>query len=111
MASAFFYDNVNTYQSTINVEDGSANISGKSFSDGTTLTNEERAIDQDISKAITDWGDTDALRFDFGSAKTVDFVAIYTTTTITTDIRIFRSDNATGAAAPPVLLPNIVLLA
>ena len=98
MASAFFYDNVNTYQSTINVEDGSANISDKSFSDGTTLTNEERAIDQDISKAITDWGDTDALRFDFGSAKTVDFVAIYTTTTITTDIRIFRSDNATGSA-------------
>jgi len=98
MASAFFYDNVNTYQATINVEDGSVNISGKSFSDGTTLTNEERAIDQDITKAITDWGDTDALRFDFGSAKTVDFVAIYTTTTITTDIRIFRSDNATGSA-------------
>ena len=37
MASAFFYDNVNTYQASINVEDGSANISGKSFSDGTTL--------------------------------------------------------------------------
>ena len=77
MFATIYYDNANTYQATINVEDGTANISGRSFSDGTTLTNEERAIDQDLSKAITDWGDTDALRFDFGSAVTVDYVAIY----------------------------------
>ena len=98
MSATIYYDNANTYQATINVEDGSANIGNKSFSDGTTLTNEERAIDQDLSLAITDWGDTDALRFDFGSAVTVDYVAIYSTATITTDIRIFRSDSATGTA-------------
>lgn len=98
MSATIYYDNANTYQATLNVEDGTANISGKSFADGTTLTNEERAIDQDLSLAITDWGDTDALRFDFGSAVTVDYVAIYTTATISTDIRIFRSSNATGSA-------------
>ena len=98
MSATIYYDNANTYQATINVEDGTANISGRSFSDGTTLTNEERAIDQDLSKAITDWGDTDALRFDFGSAVTVDYVAIYSTATISTDIRIFRSSSATGTA-------------
>lgn len=98
MAATIFYDSAGTYQSTINVEDGTAHISNRTFANAGTLTNEAFAIDQDITKAITSWGDLDALRFDFGSAVTVDYVAIYTTTTITTDIRMFRSDNATGTA-------------
>ena len=74
MAATIFYDSAGTYQSTINVEDGTAHISNRTFANAGTLTNEAFAIDQDITKAITSWGDLDALRFDFGSAVTVDYV-------------------------------------
>ena len=77
MAKTFYYDSVGLLESTIN--DGSGSDSGSlyTFSDGTTLTNEEYAIDQNISNAVSGWVQHEGLQFDLGSAKAVDFFAVY----------------------------------
>jgi len=91
MAATIYYDNVSSYSATLN--DGGGN---GTFSDSDTLTNEERAIDEDITQVIGGWANSEGLQFDFGSAKTVDFCAIYSTVATSNDITVYRDDAASG---------------
>jgi hypothetical protein len=96
MAKTFYYDSVGLLESTIN--DGSVSLGGAgyNFSDGTTLTNEEYAIDQNITNAVTSFAQNDALSFDLGSAKAVDFVALYFNAAEADDIKFDYDSAATG---------------
>jgi len=96
MAKTFYYDSVGLLESTIN--DGSVSLGGAgyNFSDGTTLTNEEYAIDQNITNAVTAWAQNDALSFDLGSAKAVDFLALYFNAAETDDVKFDYDSAATG---------------
>jgi hypothetical protein len=96
MAKTFYYDSVGLLESTIN--DGSVSLGGAgyNFSDGTTLTNEEYAVDQNITNAVTAWAQNDALSFDLGSAKAVDFVALYFNAAEGDDIKFDYDSAATG---------------
>ena len=101
MAQKFYYDSVDILNATLN--DGTVAFSGtESFADGTTLTNEERAVDQSISTVIADWAENDALQFDLGSAKAVDFMAIYFNAAESDDIRLGYDDAATGNVAADI---------
>jgi len=91
MAKTFYYDSNDILNATLN--DGT--FSAPSFVDGTPLTNEERAIDQSIASAITSFDTNDILRFDYGSAVTNDFAALYLTGSTETNVAILDSDNGT----------------
>tara|TARA_Y100001937_G_scaffold128339_1_gene204110 strand:+ start:6325 stop:7074 length:750 start_codon:yes stop_codon:yes gene_type:complete len=73
MAKAFYFDSVGLLEATIN--DGT--LSSSSFSDGTTITNEERLIDQSISTAVSGFGNTDAFKITFSTSTSLDFIALY----------------------------------
>ena len=76
MAQKFYYDSVDILNATLN--DGTVALNGsESFSDSSSLISEERAVDQSISTVITGWEENDALQFNLGSAKAVDFMAVY----------------------------------
>ena len=96
MAKTFYYDSVGLLESTIN--DGSVSLGGAgyTFSDGTTLTNEEYVIDQNTTNAVTAWAQNDALSFDLGSAKAVDFLALYFNAAETDDVKFDYDSAATG---------------
>ena len=95
MAQKFYYDSVDILGSTLN--DGTVSLSGTEiFADAASLTNEERAVDQSITTAITDWAENDALQFDLGSAKTVSFVAVYFNAAEADTLVLSYDDAATG---------------
>jgi hypothetical protein len=99
MAKTFYYDSVGLLESSIN--DGTKTSGPDDFSDASTITNESRIIDQNISLASTDWANTDALQFDLGSAKTVNFLALYFNATEGDDVSLYystASDTITGTA-------------
>ena len=101
MAKTFYYDSVDIINSTLN--DGTVAHSGTEiFSDGTTLTNEERAVDQSVSTAITAWAVNDALQFDLGSAKSVDFIAVYFNAAEADDIRLSYDNASSGQTAADI---------
>ena len=92
MAATIYYDNVNSYSATLN--DG--NTGSASFSEADSLTNEERATDEDITLAIGGWANNEGLQFNFGSGVSLDFCAIYSTVATSNDITVYRDDAATG---------------
>lgn len=110
MAHKLYYDNVATRSATLTdgkiLETGPPENLQYSFSSSDTLTNEERAIDRNFTNAITSFdtgtdggtgnSDNDALQFNLGSAKDVDFMALYFSTAETDSIRIHADDSATG---------------
>ena len=101
MAKTFYYDSVDILNSTLN--DGTVTYSGtEGFNDGTTLTNEERAVDQSVSTAITAWAENDALQFDLGSAKSVDFIAVYFNAAEADDIRLSYDNASSGQTAADI---------
>tara|TARA_R110000744_G_scaffold55149_2_gene116651 strand:+ start:1004 stop:1798 length:795 start_codon:yes stop_codon:yes gene_type:complete len=118
MAHKLYFDNVGTSTSTLNdgilVEGFDEAPTGvMSFSDAGTLTNESRATDRDTINAITSWGSAtgdnaedrnDALQFDFGASKAIDFVALFFNAAETDSIRVSHDDAATGAVT---LLSNL----
>ncbi len=98
MAKTFYYDSVGLLESTIN--DGTyANPSGGvyTFSDAATITNEERAVDQSISTAMTSFAVNDALQFNLGSAKAVDFIGVNFTAADTDNLELWYDTSASGA--------------
>lgn len=98
MAKTFYYDSVGLLESTIN--DGTyANPSGGvyTFSDAATITNEERAVDQSITTAMTSFAVNDALQFNLGSAKAVDFIGVNFTTADTDNLELWYDTSASGA--------------
>ena len=118
MAHKLYFDNVGTSSATLNdgiliegVDEAPNGV--MSFSDAATLTNESRATDRDTINAITSWGSAsgdngekrnDALQFDFGASKAIDFVALFFNSAETDSIRVSHDDAATGAVT---LLSNL----
>ena len=101
MAKTFYYDSVDILNSTLN--DGTVTYSGtEGFNDGTTLTNEERAVDQSVSTTITAWAENDALQFNLGSAKAVDFIAVYFNAAEADDIRLSYDNASSGQTAADI---------
>jgi len=101
MAKTFYYDSVGLLESTIN--DCTVTFTGtEGFNEAASLTNEERAVDQSISTAITDWEENDGLQFDFGDAKAVDFMAVYFNAAEADDIRLSYDNASSGQAAADI---------
>ena len=95
MAATIYHDSVGTYDASITtLNDGGG--SG-TFIDSDSLTNEERAIDEDITQVIGGWGNNDGLQFDFSSGVEPDFCAIYSTVATSNDITLFRATGSSGS--------------
>jgi len=75
MASYFIYDSINMYRSDNTDSEGT--ISAGTFSTGTTVTNHERASDQNIGTGISGIISTDAIQYAVGSSSTADAAAVY----------------------------------
>ena len=119
MAHKLYFDNVGTSTATLNdgilIEDttGGTPNGTMEFFDAGTLTNESRAIDRDTTLDITSWGSAsgdngekrnDALQFDFGASKAIDFVALFFNANETDSIRVSHDDASTGLVT---LLSNL----
>ena len=87
MAKAFYFDSVGLLEATIN--DGT--LSSSSFSDGTTITNEERLVDQSIATAVSGFGNTDAFKITFPSSTALDFIALYFSAAETDNVSFNRA--------------------
>ena len=99
MAHKLYFDNVDTIGAAI--ADGTMAISGghdevRTYSNASTLTNESYATDNNLTTAITGWGDTDALRFNLGSAKAINFAALYFTAAEDVTIEVHAHTHITG---------------
>jgi hypothetical protein len=77
MASYFIYDSINQYRSDNAITEGT--ISSSTFSPSDSLTNHERASDQNIGTIIGGVQDNDAIEYAVGSTATADAVAVYFT--------------------------------
>tara|TARA_R100000353_G_scaffold7423_3_gene9313 strand:+ start:12074 stop:12856 length:783 start_codon:yes stop_codon:yes gene_type:complete len=110
MAHKLYFDNVATRDATLT--DGkivNSNPGVFSFSSSGTITNENRAIDLDLTATISSFGtaihpelgysNNDTLQFDFSSAKTIDFMAIYFINQETDNLRIHADDAVSGNTA------------
>jgi hypothetical protein len=103
MAHKIYFDSAATRDSTLT--DGTIlEDSGNgtfSFSSGSTISNEDRAIDLQLTANVTSFSGSsnDALQFDLGTAKTVDFMAIYFQTTEVDNLRVHADDAASGNTA------------
>ena len=86
MAKTFYYDSGGLLEATIN--DGT--YSGTGWSDGTTMTNEERLVDQSIATAVTAFDNTDALKITFPTSTALDFIALYFSAAETDNISLYR---------------------
>ena len=97
MAATIYYDNLNSRSATLT--DGTINnsVSPATFTSSDVLTNEERANDGGISEVISGWEVNEGLQFNFGSAVSPDFCAIYSTVATSNEIRINRDSAASGA--------------
>jgi hypothetical protein len=95
MAKTFYYDSVGLLESTIN--DGT--YSGSGWSDGTSMTNEERLIDQSVTTSVSAFGSGDALKITFSSAKALDFVAVYFSASETDNLSLYREASTDSYSA------------
>tara|TARA_R110000744_G_scaffold110434_1_gene208311 strand:+ start:4627 stop:5376 length:750 start_codon:yes stop_codon:yes gene_type:complete len=93
MARSFIYDNIGFSEST--VEDGT--VSSTTFDPApTSVTNEERANDMSISTPFTSFAANDALRFNVGSSKTANCIALYYTSDHGHDFKVYAAASATS---------------
>ena len=107
MAATIYHDSVGTYDASITtLNDGGG--SG-TFIDSDSLTNEERAIDEDITQVIGGWANSEGLQFDFSGAVTVDFCAIYSTVATSNDVRVYRDDAASGTFGSSNILSDVAV--
>jgi len=80
MSSYFIYDSINQYRSDNTVSEGQMSDSGTpTFSATSTITNHERASDQNIGTIISAVADRDAIEYAVGSSVTADCAAVYFT--------------------------------
>ena len=99
MAHRLYFDDVDTIGAAL--KDGTITISGshdeiRTFASASTLTNYSYATDNNLTTAITGWGDTDALRFNLGSAKAVNFAALYFTAAEDVSIEVHAHTHLVG---------------
>lgn len=86
MAKTFYYDSEGLLEATIN--DGT--YSGSSWSNDTSITNEERLIDQSIATAASGIGNADALKITFSKSTTLDFIAVYFSASESDNLALYR---------------------
>jgi len=80
MASYFIYDSINQYRSDNTVSEGQMTDSGTpTFSATSTITDHERASDQNIGTIISAVVDRDAIEYAVGSSVTANAAAVYFT--------------------------------
>ena len=80
MASYFIYDSINQYRSDNTVSEGQMTDSATpTFSATSTITDHERASDQNIGTIISAVVDRDAIEYAVGSSVTADAAAVYFT--------------------------------
>ena len=80
MASYFIYDSINQYRSDNTVSEGQMTDSGTpTFSATSTITDHERASDQNIGTIISAVADRDAIEYAVGSSVTAAAAAVYFT--------------------------------
>lgn len=102
MAHKLYFDSAATRDCTLT--DGTIGNPAQdvySFSAGSTISNEDRAIDLELTANVTSFSGSanDALQFDLGSAKTVDFMAIYFQGTEVDNLRVHADDASSGETA------------
>ena len=98
MAHKLYFDNAGTRDATLT--DGTISnpsVGVYNFTSGSTLSNEERAIDLELTANVTSFSGSanDALQFNLGSAKTVNFMALYFQNTEADNLRV-HADNASS---------------
>ena len=80
MASYFIYDSINMYRSDNTVSEGRmTTATNPNFSESDSITNHERAADQNIGTTLSALGDRDAIEYAVGSSATADAAAVYFT--------------------------------
>ena len=80
MASYFIYDSINQYRSDNTVSEGQMTDSGTpTFSATSTITDHERASDQNIGTIFSAVADRDAIEYAVGSSVTAVAAAVYFT--------------------------------
>jgi len=96
MAKTIYYDNLGSRSATLT--DGVINngVSPASFTSAPVLTDEHRANDGGISKVVGSWNVNQGLQFNFGSAVSPDFCAVYSTVATDNEIRVNRDSSATA---------------
>ena len=102
MAHKLYFDSAATRDCTLT--DGTIGNPAQdvySFSAGSTISNEDRAIDLQLTANVTSFSGSanDALQFDLGSAKTVDFMAIYFQGAEADNLRVHADDASSGETA------------
>jgi len=100
MAATIYYDNVGSRSATIsdgtidNSSDPGAFINNLGSDE---LDNELRAIDGNITDVIGGWAVNEGLQFDFGSAVSPDFCAIYSTVATDNEVRVNMDTASSGS--------------
>jgi len=100
MAHKLYFDNKKTH--TITADDKAATFDSSTTlfvlaDDGSDyITNEARVTDRSIATAVSNMGTNDALLFDFGESKTIDFIAVYVASDTSTNIQVLTSSATTG---------------
>jgi len=89
MAKTFYYS-----PSTPTITDGT--IASGTFTSSDSIVNEHRVNDDSIASAPTSINSNDAIRFDFGEAKTMDFMALYFTAGETDNVTVYDSDDGSA---------------
>ena len=99
--SSFIYDSIGFTEAT--VTDGYYDPVPYLFTSSNTVTNEHRANDMSIGSAITSYvgsgGDTDTLRFDLGTEKSANVIALYFSASESADMELSAGSSATDMAA------------
>jgi len=80
MASYFIYDSINQYRSDNTVSEGRlTTATNPNFTTSDSITNHERASDQNIGTTLTALEDRDAIEYAVGSSVTANATAVYFT--------------------------------
>jgi len=78
--SYFIYDSINMYRSDNDVNEGRmTTATNPNFSESDSITNHERAADQNIGTTLSALGDRDAIEYAVGSNATANAAAVYFT--------------------------------
>jgi hypothetical protein len=83
-------------------DEGTLDVSLLTFTESASITNSERAHDQNIYQAVSNFskpGDHDAIRWNLGSAKSIDTLAVHFLADESDDIGIGLNDSSANAGS------------
>jgi len=108
MAHKLYFDNKKTHTLTADDKAATFDIESAKFvlaDDGSNyISHESRVTDRSITTAVSNMGANDALLFDFGESKTIDFVAVYVASGTATNIQVLTSAATTGSTTSTSLI-------